>query len=361
MPATQQGQTFKQKTGWGSRWYDESGKRHQKGGFPTKSAATAYLREQTELVEAIRRGEILAPSRQPATLNTLLDLFLDKHGRTVDSSTKAKLTAQLRKARNEFGDRRPSTLRKPELEDWRESLPAGSKADVFRALRQALAWSTARGYTTHNPADGIKNPRRKRHERREVFPFETWDEVLAIAAELDEIYRAIPILTVGTGLRPEELFGLHKTDINTHEGYLSIERRYTKGQLKQGGKTPGSVRTIPLRQVVLDALANHPTAQDSPNLFAAPRGGYIDIEKFRYREWAPALRAAGLEHHRIYDMRHTFATWAIDNGIHLWNIATMMGTSVGQLEDTYARWLKRTDTKMRAAFDAYDLEATTTP
>jgi len=119
------------------------------------------------------------------------------------------------------------------------------------------------------------------------------------------------------------------------------------------------VRTIPLRQVVLDALANHPTTPDSPNLFAAPRGGYIDIEKFRYRHWTPALRAAGLQHHRIYDMRHTFATWAIDNGIHLWNIATMMGTSVGQLEDTYARWLKRTDTKMRDAFDAYDLGATT--
>jgi hypothetical protein len=32
-----------------------------------------------------------------------------------------------------------------------------------------------------------------------------------------------------------------------------------------------------------------------------------------------------------------------------------MGTSVVQLEDTYARWLKRTDDQLRAAFDAYDL------
>ncbi len=31
-----------------------------------------------------------------------------------------------------------------------------------------------------------------------------------------------------------------------------------------------------------------------------------------------------------------------------------MGTSVTQLEDTYARWLKRTDDHLRAAFDAYD-------
>ena len=31
-----------------------------------------------------------------------------------------------------------------------------------------------------------------------------------------------------------------------------------------------------------------------------------------------------------------------------------MGTSVTQLEDTYARWLTRTDDQSRAAFDAYD-------
>jgi hypothetical protein len=31
-----------------------------------------------------------------------------------------------------------------------------------------------------------------------------------------------------------------------------------------------------------------------------------------------------------------------------------MGTSVTQLEDTYARSLKRTDDQLRAAFDVYD-------
>jgi integrase len=86
----------------------------------------------------------------------------------------------------------------------------------------------------------------------------------------------------------------------------------------------------------------------------AARGSYVDIEKFRHREWAPAIRAVGLEHRRIYDTRHTFATWSIEQGVHLWHLATVMGTSVTQLEDTYARWLKRTDDQLRAAFDFYD-------
>jgi hypothetical protein len=78
-------------------------------------------------------------------------------------------------------------------------------------------------------------------------------------------------------------------------------------------------------------------------------------EKRRGSEWTPALRAAGVDHRRVNDMRHTFATWAIEEGsAHLWQLAKIMGTSVAQLEDTYARWLRRTDERLVAAFDAYD-------
>lgn len=69
------------------------------------------------------------------------------------------------------------------------------------------------------------------------------------------------------------------------------------------------------------------------------------------------LRTMRSQHRLIYDCRHTFATWAIESGLHLWHLATIMGTSVVQLEDTYARWLKRTDDQLRDAFDAYDARA----
>jgi hypothetical protein len=54
-------------------------------------------------------------------------------------------------------------------------------------------------------------------------------------------------------------------------------------------------------------------------------------------------------------MRHTFATWAIESGtVELPFLARIMGTSTSQLEDTYFRWLKRTDDQLRASFAAYD-------
>jgi hypothetical protein len=53
--------------------------------------------------------------------------------------------------------------------------------------------------------------------------------------------------------------------------------------------------------------------------------------------------------------RHTFPTWAIESGVEIWYLARVMGTSVVQIEDTYARWLKRTDDQLRSLFDAYDV------
>jgi integrase len=121
--------------------------------------------------------------------------------------------------------------------------------------------------------------------------------------------------------------------------------------LKDGGKTAGSVRAIPLRDCVLEALDSMAPRIDTPILFPTPRGNYIDIERFRHREWSPALRAAGIQHRRLYDCRHTFGTWAIESGMHVWHLATVTGTSI---RDTYARWLTRTDDQLRAALNAYD-------
>ena len=355
MPSTARGWTIKRGSGrHEARWYDEDGRRRTKGGFPTKTEARAFVDRQVEEVLALRRGDLVPSRDRPRDVDGLLDLFLEKHGRTVDPATKGKLTRQLRKARAEFGDRDPDRLRKVELEDWRELLPAGSRHDCFRAFRQALAWALARGYVTRDATVGIRNPKRKRHERREIHPFETWAELLAIADELDPRYRAIPIVGVGTGLRPEELFGLHRADVDREARALHVRRRFTGGALKEGGKTDGSVRTVPLRKVVLDALEAMPPRIDTPVLFPAPRGGHIDGERFREREWKPALLAAGIEHRGPKMMRHTFATWAIEDGVQLSHLATIMGTSVRELEDTYFRWLKRTDDQLRSAFDAYD-------
>jgi integrase len=46
------------------------------------------------------------------------------------------------------------------------------------------------------------------------------------------MYRAIPAVLVGTGLRPEKLFGLDRGDVDRKNGVLRLERVYSQGRLK---------------------------------------------------------------------------------------------------------------------------------
>jgi integrase len=351
MPSIQRGQVFRQGSAWAVRYYDDTGARRRESGFPTRASALEWLNHRLREVAALRRGDVVRP-RERLTIEQIVERFLELH--EVDPATTRTLKAQLTHATQAFGEDRPDELTRLDLEAWRKRLSPGVRHYAFRTFRQVLTWALMHELAERNPSDGIRNPKRKRHERRPVLPFETWEQVKAVAAELGPRYAAIPVFAVGTGLRPEEWIGLHRSDLDRETGVVHVRRRFTQGMLKDGGKTEGSVRSVPLRQRVLAALDALPPRIDTKILLPAPRGGYIDIERFRHRHWRPALRAAGLEHRRIYDCRHTFATWAIEGGMSLILLARIMGTSVRELEDTYFRWMDRTDAQVRGLLDDYD-------
>src|SRR6059058_343401 len=81
-----------------ARWLDVDGiKRRAKTGFTTKRDAEKYAKTQAAEVAGIRSGKI-APDR-PETVEALVDIFLEKHGRTVDVATERKLRQQLKHVR----------------------------------------------------------------------------------------------------------------------------------------------------------------------------------------------------------------------------------------------------------------------
>jgi integrase len=78
---------------------------------------------------------------------------------------------------------------------------------------------------------------------------------------MPERYRALVILAAGTGLRQGEAFGVEVGGVDWLRRTLDVRQQLVTmpGQAPYLAppKTPASYRTIPLPQVVIDALAAH--------------------------------------------------------------------------------------------------------
>jgi len=89
-------------------------------------------------------------------------------------------------------------------------------------------------------------------------------------------------------------------------------------------------------------------------VFPNQAGQRIDINNFRHRGWTPALQAAGISHRRIYDLRHTYATWSLAAGIDIFTLSRRMGTSVAMIDRTYGHLAAGADDYERDLLDAFD-------
>ncbi|MGH3029376.1 MAG: hypothetical protein ACRDNE_01145 [Gaiellaceae bacterium] len=91
-----------------------------------------------------------------------------------------------------------------------------------------------------------------------------------------------------------------------------------------------------LQTIALAALERVPANGRSPLVFPSPTGGYFDLHNFRNRHWRPAQIAAAITPlRRVYDLRHTFATFALRAGISTFELSRYMGTSIGMIDRHY--------------------------
>jgi integrase len=326
--------------GWAIRYRDARGVRRQRGGFRTKAEA------KTVLDDELRKARLGPLYRPEVTVRELVDAFLEQYQGA--QASKDWLRYYLIKSTDAFGDEPIGSLGVLQIARWRAGLPETMRHGAHRALRQVLAAAVRWRWIDRNPAVDVANPQ---HARPEYLPFESWEDVEALAVELGP-FGPLAIFCVGTGVRPEEAFGAEWSDVDLAAGVFTVRRAFAKGRLKTYAKTARSRRRVPLRAKVVAAVETLPRRQGI--LFPAVQGGRINIDSWRSREWVPALTAAGLEHRRIYDMRHTFATWSLAAGMSIFTLARRMGTSVQVIDATYGHLARDADDHDRELLDAYD-------
>lgn len=298
-------------------------KRPQVGGFATQREAQRALRRTLDRLRPGGRAETL-------TLAELVEEYLEVH--QAAPSTIAKLRWLLGKATCVLGGVRVIDLRPEQVCAWRTDLPEGQRFAATQALRQVMNRAIAWELIDFNPAKrGVDNPSQRPQEKR---PFESWAEIDAVAEQLGPVYGPMVVFAAATGLRPAELFALEQRDVDRAAGVVYVRRAFAYGRLTEP-KTRRSRRAVPLQAVALEALDRLPGSA-RPLLFPAPGGGYIDLRNFRPRHWKPAQIAAGIDPiRRPYDLRHTYATFALRAGISIFDLSRFMGASLAMIDLHY--------------------------
>jgi integrase len=329
----QQGQVFKLKARsaegeplWAYR-YRVAGRgsaRRQVGGFASRAEAQRAL--QNRLVR-------LVPGRRSATLTLgeWVAEYLEAHqGERV---TVAKLRWLLGKATAELGGVRLAELSPEQVSAWRLTVPEGHRFEATQALRQVLNRAVVWKLIDENPAKrGVPNPARRCREQR---PFESWAQIRSLAERLGPTFGPMVVFAAATGVRPSELFALKHGDVDCAAGVLQVRRAYANGRVKQT-KTRLSRRAVPLQAIALEALDELPPHQEGSRLFPNSRGGHLDFRNFNRRHWKPVQKALGIEPLRdLYDLRHTYATFALRAGVPVFALSRFMGTSIAMIDLHY--------------------------
>ncbi len=196
-------------------------------------------------------------------------------------------------------------------------------------LNRAVAWKLL----DDNPAKrGVPNPGRRCREQR---PFDSWVQIRSLAERLGPRFGPMVVFAAATGLRPSELFALEQGDVDRAAAVVQVRRAYANGRVKHP-KTRLSRRAVPLQAIAVEALDQLQLRDDSPLLFPNTRGGHLDFRNFNRRHWKPVQKAVGIEPLRdLYDLRHTYATFALRAGVPVFALSRFMGTSIAMIDLHY--------------------------
>lgn len=295
--------------------------------------------KMTSLQYQLDTGSYIAPSKM--TVSAWLDRWLrDYVGNLKDSTaylyqrevalhiTPYIGNIKLCKLNTEHIQHLYNTLQHPQEEETHPLSPK-SIANVHTTLRKALNQAVALKYIASNPADNCVLPRR---EKKSIAYALNPDEMKALFTEIRsnryECYYAIALLT---GLRDGEIRGLTWDAIDLDNRTMQVRQQLRKKQARGGeyyfsDTKNGEEREIVLSQHLVDVLRRQLEAQErARKLFGdewsnphhlvctSLTGGYLSHNTV-YSEYKRILKRAELPDIRLHDLRHTYATVALQNG-----------------------------------------------
>ena len=213
----------------------------------------------------------------------------------------------------------------------KSGLSAKTIANLHATLSAALTEAVLDGKMGSNPCVGTNLPRSGEVEREDER-YLTHAEFNRLEEVTPEYWRPLLVTLVGTGMRWSEATALRVGEVD-FDGLPTIKiiraTKWTPGKGHDDGvpKSKKSRRTVIAPPQVVDAVGPLLVGKNrNERVFNTPDGERVINAWFHRNVWTPARDAAGLDRAtRIHDLRHTFASWALEMGIGLEAIQDQLG------------------------------------
>lgn len=214
---------------------------------------------------------------------------------------------------------------------------------IVHLLSSALDHAIEDNLITNNPARGLKL--RIADNSRETYL--TADQFWAVYDSIDETYQDAIHLLAFTGIRLGEAIGLHRARIHPGTGLIEVReawddktrviKAYPKGKQRRFVALPEWVAERPLASKRGETCGQHHVEGKCPGGFFlhSPEGSVMDPSKLR-KAFELACSQNGLEGVRIHDLRHTYASWLLQDGVSLAEVGRALGHKSPQTTARYA-------------------------
>lgn len=238
--------------------------------------------------------------------------------------------------------------------------------NVHGLISSGMETAIRLGYRPDNPCRGLELPTTEHAEDKEQFL--TWDEWQLIYKHLNPLWQPLALFLVMSGARFGEATAVKVGDfaqVRDEVGRLIWVVRISKAWKRDGSnsyyiaapKTASSKRSVSVPPVVIEALRPAMEGVSGDTLvFRTSKNGRV-AQKYLWNAWQEALvkaRAEDPSFHktpRLHDLRHTSASWGLQGGLSLYEVARRLGHSTTAVtEKVYAHLMHSSHTRGAEVF-----------
>lgn len=232
-----------------------------------------------------------------------------------------------------------SQITRHDIRDWAvgltrtSGLAMSSARRITNILSASLAAAVDAGHLDANPAARLRLPTVQVDNNRYL----TREQARALVDEAPEPRDAAIIQTfLGTGMRWGELNGLQVERVDLQRRTVRIAEVFdSRRRVLKAYPKDRRFRSVPLPDWAAEQLEPYLWRRRSGFVFET--GGHpLDYSNWRKKAWLPAVALAEVAPLRIHDLRHTYASWLIQDGFSLPEVGKLLGHEDPSTTQIYA-------------------------